>query len=201
MRAPPIVIKKYGNRRLYDTAESRYVTLEEVAATIRRGFDVKILDARNNDDLTQPTLAQIILESRGAASLLPVPLLEQLIRLEDEALAEFVGRWVSQALDAYLQMHGMAEAVAPLVPMATAPFSAASAFARLLSGQGFPMPGFGFPPGFGFGPAPTAPPASAPAPAPAPAPPPAPAADDVAELRKELDELRRELRRGGRGRR
>ncbi|MFO0751622.1 MAG: polyhydroxyalkanoate synthesis regulator DNA-binding domain-containing protein [Myxococcota bacterium] len=200
-----VVIKKYGNRRLYDTAQSRYVTLEEVADTVRRGDDVRILDAKSNEDLTQATLAQIILESRRAAALLPVPLLVQLIRLGDEALGEFIGRWVSAALEAYLQAHGMAEAVSSYMPMATAPFAATNTLARMLSGpmsqfgpaafanafpagfNGFSVPGFNVP---GF-----VPPAPQPAPAPAPAAPPA-SEDDLASLRREVEALRRDVRRG-----
>lgn len=61
-----ITIKKYSNRRLYDTSESRYVTLEELADKIRRGSDVRVIDAKTEEDLTQAILAQIIIESRGA---------------------------------------------------------------------------------------------------------------------------------------
>ncbi len=129
-----IVVKKYGNRRLYDTGLSRYVTLEELEDRIRRGDEVRVLDAKTNEDLTQQTLAQIILESRGAARLLPVPLLAQLIRMKDEALAEFFGRYVSTALELYLQARSGAEAVAPYVPMATAPFAAGNAIARMVLG-------------------------------------------------------------------
>ncbi|MBA3499371.1 MAG: hypothetical protein H0T65_03305, partial [Deltaproteobacteria bacterium] len=101
--APPVVIKKYGNRRLYDTGESRYVTLEELAAKIRTGADVRVVDAQTSDDLTQATLTQIVLESGNAAKFLPVQLLTQMIRLSDDALAEFFSRYVTGALDLYLQ--------------------------------------------------------------------------------------------------
>ena len=129
-----IVIKKYGNRRLYDTGHSRYVTLEELEDRIRKGDDVRVLDAKTNEDLTQQTLAQVILESRGAARLLPVPLLLQLIRMKDEHLAEFFGRYVSSALELYLSARSSAEAVAPYVPMATMPFAASNALARMVLG-------------------------------------------------------------------
>ena len=129
-----IVIKKYGNRRLYDTGLSRYVTLEELEGRIKKGDDVRVLDAKTNDDLTQEALAQIILESRGAARLLPVPLLTQLIRMKDEHLAEFFGRYVSSALELYQTARSGAEAVAPYVPMATVPFAASNALARMVIG-------------------------------------------------------------------
>ncbi|TMA14751.1 MAG: polyhydroxyalkanoate synthesis repressor PhaR, partial [Deltaproteobacteria bacterium] len=86
------LIKKYGNRRLYDTGHSRYITLEELADIIRGGEDVRVVDAKSGEDLTTGTLAQIIIEGRGAARLLPVPLLVQLIRMGDDALAEFLGQ-------------------------------------------------------------------------------------------------------------
>lgn len=96
-----MIIKKYSNRRLYDTEASRYITLEELAARIRHGSDVQVIDAQNGDDLTQATLAQILLEGRGGALLLTVPVLVQLIRMQDDALAEFFGRYVTWALEVY----------------------------------------------------------------------------------------------------
>jgi polyhydroxyalkanoate synthesis repressor PhaR len=98
-----MLVKKYGNRRLYDTEDSRYVRLDEIAERIRAGADVQVVDAKTGTDLTAPTLAQIIFEDRNAARLLPVPLLLQLIRMGDEPLADFLGRYVSWALEMYLQ--------------------------------------------------------------------------------------------------
>ena len=118
-----LVVKKYSNRRLYDTDESRYVTLDEVADKIRGGADVRVIDAKTEEDLTQPTLAQIILESRNGARLLPVPLLMQLIRMNEDVLAEFLGRWLSTSLELYLQAKQGAQALAPINPFATLPFS------------------------------------------------------------------------------
>lgn len=125
-----MVVKKYGNRRLYDTEDSRYVTLEEVAERIRRGDDVQVVDAKTGHDLTQVTLAQIILESRGAARLLPVPLLRQLIRMGDDALAEFFGRTISWSLDFYLLAKKGAQ-VLPRGPFGVMPFM--NPFAALLA--------------------------------------------------------------------
>jgi polyhydroxyalkanoate synthesis repressor PhaR len=96
-----ITIKKYSNRRLYDTQASCYVTLEELAARIRNGDDVRVVDARSAEDLTQATLVQIVLESRGAGRLLPTPLLVQMIRMGDGALAEFLGTWMLWALEVH----------------------------------------------------------------------------------------------------
>lgn len=163
-----MLVKKYSNRRLYDTEESAYITLEELADRIRKGADVRVLDAKTGDDLTQQTLAQIILESRGAAKLLPIPLLLQLIRMGDDALAEFMGKFLSTALELYMAAKQGAQTLTPLNPFATLPFSATSALARLLSGGGLFEP--------------TAPP---------PTPPAAAAqSSELSNLRRELDELK-----------
>lgn len=189
------IVKKYSNRRLYDTVDSRYITLEDLADRIRAGADVMVQDAQDGSDITQVTLTQIILEARGGARLLPVPLLVQLIRLGDDALAEFFGRYVSWALSVYVQAR---QIMPPLGPIASAPFAATNAFARMVNpiwgayGGGPPAPQADLPP-----PAPAAPGAT-------PTPPPAreergAAADpEIAALRRELDELKR-LARGGDG--
>jgi polyhydroxyalkanoate synthesis repressor PhaR len=129
-----LVIKKYGNRRLYDTTDSRYITLEELAQKVKSGEDVRVLDARSEKDLTQVTLAQIILESRGAAKLLPVTLLAQLVRMEDEGLTEFFGRFLSAALEAYQQARHGAQQMASFNPFATMPFGVANALAGMMNG-------------------------------------------------------------------
>jgi len=127
-----VLIKKYDNRRLYDTEESRYITLDELAEKVRGGADVRVEGARTSEDLTQATLAQIIIESRGAARMLPVSLLTQLIRMGDDALAEFFGRYLGTALDIYLTAKQGADAMAPWNPFAKVPFTATSAIARLV---------------------------------------------------------------------
>jgi polyhydroxyalkanoate synthesis repressor PhaR len=119
-----VLIKKYGNRRLYDTYHSRYVTLSEVAALIRGGSDVRVIDAKSNEDLTKATLMQILLDGRGAAQLLPAELLTELVRMEDAALGEFLGRYTAFALELYLQVKHGGRAVAPWNPLATVPMAA-----------------------------------------------------------------------------
>lgn len=115
-----MVLKKYANRRLYDTGHSRYVTLDEVTERIRAGEDVMVLDAATGADLTQATLTQLILENRGAAKLLPVPLLTQLVRLGDDGLAEFFSRWVQWALESYVHGRQGMQWLQQLAPMITA---------------------------------------------------------------------------------
>jgi polyhydroxyalkanoate synthesis repressor PhaR len=106
-----ITIKKYSNRRLYDTSTSEYITLEELAARIRDGHDVEVVNASSGKDITQRVLAQIILESRGAARMLPVPLLMRLIRMGDDRLTEFFGQFMSWSLELYLQFKEGAESM------------------------------------------------------------------------------------------
>ncbi len=82
------LIKRYGNRKLYDTLESRYITLEEIARLVRSGSDVKVIDNENGDDLTTITFAQIILEEeKRRSSLLSLGLLRELIQHGEETLA------------------------------------------------------------------------------------------------------------------
>ncbi|HMR04777.1 MAG TPA: polyhydroxyalkanoate synthesis regulator DNA-binding domain-containing protein [Polyangiaceae bacterium] len=127
------MIKKYSNRRLYDTDESRYITLDELTDKIRTGTDVRVVDAKSDDDLTQATLTQVILET-SAAKLLPVPVLMRLIRMKDDALAEFFGQYVAITLDMYLQAKQGAQAIRPYFPLASVPFSAGETLARMLGG-------------------------------------------------------------------
>jgi len=87
------LIKRYGNRKLYDTLESRYITLEEIARLVRGGSDVKVIDNESGDDLTTITFAQIILEEeKRRSSLLSLGLLRELIKGGEETLAQVRSR-------------------------------------------------------------------------------------------------------------
>ncbi len=93
------VIKRYSNRKLYDTQESRYVTLEEIEEMIRAGKEVSVVDAATGDDLTSVTLTQIILENeRNHRSALPPAFLHQLIK-HGEAWQDFVQRSMRSSLE------------------------------------------------------------------------------------------------------
>ena len=129
-----MIVKRYSNRRLYDTDESRYITMIELAEKIRAGADVRVMDAKTGDDLTQATLTQIIVESRGAGKLLPIPLLVKMIRLGDDALAEFFGRYLTVAMEMYMQLKRGAKSVSPYIPFAQVPLDATSALARMMLG-------------------------------------------------------------------
>ena len=107
MEPAPVVIKKYGNRRLYDTAASRYVNLDEIAGLIRQGKDVRILDAKTGKDLTRVTLTQIITEdAKDKPTGLPLELLRQLVVASDEVRQEFVMWYLKSAFDAYEKVQG-----------------------------------------------------------------------------------------------
>ena len=78
-KAGQVVIKKYGNRRLYDTSTSRYINLEELSDLVRNGNEVKVVDAKTGEDLTRLTLMQIIVEdAKEERAPLPLELLRQL---------------------------------------------------------------------------------------------------------------------------
>jgi polyhydroxyalkanoate synthesis repressor PhaR len=212
-----VLIKKYGNRRLYDTSDSRYVTLDELATKIRSGHDLRIVDAQTGDDLTQATLTQIVLETGHASKFLPVQLLTQMIRLSDDALAEFFSRYVTGALELYLQAKRGVQTMTSYNPLTQLPLAAGDALTRMWMGSPFgaptPYPQYG-----GY----AAPPYSVPTPTEPPPPPDGvepkkradtepprrrsasdlsterdehhERADDVAAMRRELDELKQALR-------
>jgi polyhydroxyalkanoate synthesis repressor PhaR len=102
MSTEPVVIKKYPNRRLYDTSSSRYINLDDIAVFVREGRDVQILDAQSGEDLTRVTLTQIIMEdAKQQPTGLPLELLRQLIVSSDRMGREFIMWYLKSAYDAY----------------------------------------------------------------------------------------------------
>lgn len=102
MNPAAVIIKKYGNRRLYDTTGSRYVNLDDIAALIREGKEVRVEDAKTGRDLTRVTLTQIITEdAREKPTGLPLELLRQLIVASDQARQEFIMWYLKSAFDTY----------------------------------------------------------------------------------------------------
>lgn len=102
MKPTPVLIKKYGNRRLYDSSHSQYVNLDDLAGLIRKGKDVQVVDAKTGKDLTRVTLTQIITEdAKGKPTGLPLELLRQLIVASDEVRQEFVMWYLKSAFDTY----------------------------------------------------------------------------------------------------
>jgi polyhydroxyalkanoate synthesis repressor PhaR len=99
----PVVIKKYANRRLYNTGTSTYVTLEDLAEMIKRGEDFTVQDAKTGDDITHPVLTQIIfeLENRDGQNMLPVSFLRQLISFYGDQMQAVVPSYLEQSMIAF----------------------------------------------------------------------------------------------------
>jgi polyhydroxyalkanoate synthesis repressor PhaR len=98
----PVVIRKYANRRLYDTSSRRYINLDEIAELIRQGRSVQVVDAKTGEDLTRVILTQIIMEdARDQPTGLPLELLRQLIVASDRTGREFIMWYLKSAFDAY----------------------------------------------------------------------------------------------------
>src|SRR5579862_5059603 len=98
----PITIKKYANRRLYNTGTSTYVTLEDLAAMVKAGEDFVVYDAKTNEDITRSVLTQIIFEQEnkeGGQNLLPINFLRQLIRFYGDSMQMLVPRYLEVSID------------------------------------------------------------------------------------------------------
>ena len=118
--ADRVVIKKYANRRLYNTRSSAYVTLENLSEMVKEGVDFVVYDAKTNDDITRSVLTQIIFdeESRGQ-NLLPIQFLRQLIRYYGDSMQAFVPSYLELSLDSFTrQQERMREQIATTVGVA-----------------------------------------------------------------------------------
>ena len=99
-----ILLKKYSNRRLYDTKSSRYVTLEDLTGLVKSGNQVEIVDAATKEDVTAFILTQIILEeARKKNFLLPIPVLHLIIQHGDDALGDFFDKYLQKTIQNYLE--------------------------------------------------------------------------------------------------
>ena len=98
----PITIKKYANRRLYNTGTSSYVTLDDLARMVKRGEDFLVCDAKTGEDITRSVLTQIIFDAEAKGqSLLPITFLRQLIRFYDDSVQHLVPPYLEHALAAF----------------------------------------------------------------------------------------------------
>lgn len=105
-----LLLKKYGNRRLYDTKKSTYITLNEVSEMIKEGFEVEVIDANTQEDVTAYILTQIVLDqARKKNALLPAGLLHLIIRYGDTVLQEFFEKYLHQVIGSYLQFKKVAD--------------------------------------------------------------------------------------------
>jgi polyhydroxyalkanoate synthesis repressor PhaR len=104
----PITIKKYANRRLYNTGTSTYVTLEDLAVMVKSGEDFVVYDAKTSEDITRSVLAQIIFEqeNKEGQSLLPIAFLRQLIRFYGDSMQMMVPRFLEQSMSSLTSQQG-----------------------------------------------------------------------------------------------
>jgi polyhydroxyalkanoate synthesis repressor PhaR len=98
-----VTIKKYANRRLYDTESSTYITLDRLAQMVREGREFQVVDAKTGEDITRQVLTQIIVdeEARGGETMLPINFLKQLIGLYGNSMQNFVPQYLEAAMDAF----------------------------------------------------------------------------------------------------
>jgi polyhydroxyalkanoate synthesis repressor PhaR len=99
----PVVIKKYANRRLYNTATSSYVTLDHLSQMVKDKVDFVVYDAKSGEDITRPVLTQIIFEeeSKGGQTLLPIPFLRQLISFYGDSLQGVVPQYLEMSMSQF----------------------------------------------------------------------------------------------------
>lgn len=124
-QSDPIIIKKYANRRLYDTTASRYVTLDHLRELVKEGRDFKVVDAKSGEDLTRGVLAQIIFEEESKGeTLLPVEFLRQLISFYGDSMQSMVPSYLNMSMESFAKQQAemreqMAEAMgSPAASMA-----------------------------------------------------------------------------------
>src|SRR4029079_9326635 len=98
-----VTIKKYANRRLYDTESSTYITLDRLAHMVREGREFEVVDAKSGEDITRQVLTQIIVheQERGGETMLPINFLKQLIGLYGNSMQNFVPQYLEAAMDSF----------------------------------------------------------------------------------------------------
>jgi polyhydroxyalkanoate synthesis repressor PhaR len=196
-----VVIKKYANRRLYNTQSSSYVTLEHLSEMVKKGVDFVVFDAKTNEEITRSVLTQIIFEeeSRGQ-NLLPIQFLRQLIRFYGDSMQALVPSYLEMSLDSFTQQQermrqqfsttlGGAKGLTYFEDQVRQNMQLFDRAMKMFSPVGVPFP-FPGQPG-----APAAAEPAAEAPAPAPAAPAAPSADDESlnDLKKRIEEMQAQI--------
>lgn len=195
----PVVIKKYANRRLYNTASSAYVTLDHLADMVRKGVDFVVYDAKTNDDITRSVLAQIIFDEESRSeSLLPIQFLRQLIGFYGNSMQAFLPSYLEMSLASFADQQerlrqqmagsGAAPGLAAYEEQVKKNMALFSQAMQMFSPFTYGAPG-------------AAPAASEPAPAP-PASTAAPAASDeaIADLKRRMEEMAAQIDRLASGR-
>jgi len=188
--ATPITIKKYANRRLYNTASSAYVTLADLAAMVKAGEDFVVYDAKSGEDITRSVLTQIIFEQEGkeGQSLLPATFLRQLIRFYGDSVQALLPRYLEFSIDRFSneqqKFRDEMRRAFGVTPFGNSSFDALEEMTRK-NLAAFSLALTMFTPFVG---APT--PQAGPAPA---APEKAPASADLEELKKQLSDVQKRL--------
>jgi len=99
-----VLIKRYGNRRLYNTETKSYVNYQELVKLIRGGNDIQVIDSKTKSDVTKSVLMQVIIEEeKNEKNLLPLPFLFQVIRSQEESIQDFFRNYLSSSFQAYLK--------------------------------------------------------------------------------------------------
>ena len=195
-----VVIKKYANRRLYNTASSSYVTLEHLSDMVKEGVDFVVYDAKTNDDITRSVLTQIIFEEEnrgGGQNLLPIQFLRQLIGFYGNSMQAFLPSYLEMSLESFTkQQERLRGQLAGLAPGMTG--------AKGVPGMGvyeeqirqnmalFDRAMKMFSP-FAYARPEDAPAAPAEPPPPAAPPPPAPSEDSLSDLKRQLEAMQQQI--------
>ena len=105
-----VVIRKYANRRLYDTSASRYVTIDDLSMMVKDNIDFRVVDVKNGHDITRVILVQVILEIESEGhGLLPISVLRQLIQVYGDRLEPILSRYLERTMDAFFNHRSSAE--------------------------------------------------------------------------------------------
>ena len=169
-KSDPIIIKKYANRRLYNTGSSSYITLDHLGEMTRAGVDFKVVDAKSGDDITRSVLTQIIMEEENRGqTMLPTPFLRQLIAMYGDSMQSMVPPYLEASMAALRRNQeqfrkSMAGAFNPFEAIAKQNMAMFEAAASMISGK-----------------------------TPAEGAPPADEASELADLKREMAELQAKL--------
>jgi polyhydroxyalkanoate synthesis repressor PhaR len=139
LKPSKVIIKKYGNRRLYDTSTSQYINLDEIAALVRNGTEVQVVDVKTGEDLTRVTLTQIIVENaKDQPTGLPLELLRQLVMASDHVGQEFIMWYLKSAFDTYQKLQTTIQG--GISEVQSAAMSPLSMMKKLVQGKAAPEP-------------------------------------------------------------
>lgn len=139
----PVIIKKYANRRLYNTETSSYITLEHLAEMTREGRDFQVFDARTGEDITRAVLTQIVMEGEaGGQTMLPVSFLRQIIAMYGDSMQAMVPHYLEASMAAFAENHAKFRdaAMKPFEQLAKQNLAMFQAATEMMTGHRFPSP-------------------------------------------------------------